>query len=306
MVLVRMKTDNLKKNAFVILNYKNYQLTLNLVSKLISILKVDNSQIIVVDNDSPDNSYHMLATLLPKGVICMQSGFNGGYAFGNNCGIRKAKELNFKYITLMNNDVSFSSDFLSPLISVLEKNKNIAIVGPTYFDNEGNIHCYGGTNDYIKGRTKFVDIQLVSEELNLIESEWILGAVITFRTSLIDKIGYIPEQYFLNYEENDWQQIARRKGYKVVVVKKSKVVHFEGATIGSVSGLQEYFMLRNKIIFEKRNAKWYQKPLFWIHLLLGTSFAIIRDRKNSKRIPIYIDGILERNRYLEKCEKNEV
>lgn len=301
-----MESNNLKKNAFVILNFNNYQLTLNVVSNLISILKVDNSQIIVVDNDSPDNSYQILTELLPEGVICIQSGFNGGYAFGNNYGIRKARELDFEYITLMNNDVTFNSDFLSPLISILEKNKNIAIAGPTYFDHEGNIDHYGGINNYIRGRTEFVDVQLISDELDIINSDWILGAVITFRSDLVDEIGYIPEQYFLNFEENDWQQIARRKGYEVVVVKNAKVVHFEGATIGSISGLQEYFMLRNKIIFERRNARWYQKPLFWMNLLLGTSLAIIKDRKNTKRIPIYIDGILERNRYLEKRESHEV
>ncbi|MFH0349473.1 glycosyltransferase family 2 protein [Leuconostoc citreum] len=96
---------------------------MNLVSNLIHTLKVDNSQIIVVDNYSPDNSYRFLTALLPKEVICIQSGFNGGYGFGNNYGIRKARELDFEYITLMNNDVTFTSDFLSPLISVLEKIK---------------------------------------------------------------------------------------------------------------------------------------------------------------------------------------
>lgn len=301
-----MESNNLKKNAFVILNFNNYQLTLNVVSNLISILKVDNSQIIVVDNDSPDNSYKILTALLPEGVICVQSGFNGGYAFGNNYGIRKARELDFEYVTLMNNDVTFNSDFLSSLISVLEKNINVAIVGPTYFDNEGNIQHYGGINNYVRGRTGFVDVKSVSDKLEIIQSDWILGAVITFRSNLVDEIGYIPEQYFLNFEENDWQQIARRKGYEVAVVKKSRVVHSEGATIGSVSGLQEYFMLRNKIIFEKRNARWYQKPLFWMNLFLGTSLAIIKDRKNTKRIPIYIDGILNRNRYLEKHKKHGV
>ncbi|MCP1276156.1 glycosyltransferase [Leuconostoc citreum] len=301
-----MKSNNFKKNAFVILNFRNYRLTLNLVSNLIHTLKVDNSQIIVVDNYSPDNSYRFLTALLPKEVICIQSGFNGGYGFGNNYGIRKARELDFEYITLMNNDVTFTSDFLSPLISVLEKNKNIAIVGPTYFDNEGNIHHYGGINNYIRGRTGFVDVQSIPDKLDIIKAEWILGAVITFRSKLVDDIGYIPEQYFLNFEENDWQQIARRKGYEIAVVKEAKVVHFEGATIGSVSGLQEYFMLRNKIIFEKRNARWYQKPLFWMNLVLGTCLAIIKDRKNVKRIPIYIDGVLGRNRYSKKHKKHEV
>lgn len=295
-----MTVNYIKENAIIILNYQKYQLTLNLVEKLLNNIGVNETQIIVVDNLSTNNSDEILRKLLPTGVVYIQSGYNGGYAFGNNIGIRKAKELKFEFITLLNNDIFFHGDFVTPLIETLKKDKKIAMAGPVYYTDNGVISSYGGVNDFIRGRTKFVEVKSISKDLNIIDSEWILGAVTTFRSSLIEKIGYIPEEYFLNYEENDWQQIARRQGYSVVVVRQSKVIHEAGSTIGSISGIQEYYMLRNKIIFESRNAKWYQKIFFWFYLIAGTCKSIIVHKSNIKRIPIYFDGIIGRNRYIDK------
>ncbi|MFT9030855.1 MAG: glycosyltransferase family 2 protein [Leuconostoc pseudomesenteroides] len=297
-----MKNNYVKESAFVILNYQKFQLTLNLVKQLVTNLNVDEKQIIVVDNLSPNNSDEILRKKLPSGVTYIQSGYNGGYAFGNNIGIRKAINMKFEFITLLNNDIFFHDDFVSPLIEAIRRNAKIAMAGPVYYTDDGKVNSYGGVNDFIRGRTKFVDVDSVPENLDIIKFEWILGAVLTFKSSLIKSIGYIPEEYFLNYEENDWQQIARRQGYNVVVVKKSKIVHEAGSTIRSISGLQEYYMLRNKIIFELRNAKWYQKSIFWFYLAAGTLKSIVANKKNIKRIPIYIDGIFSRNRYVDKQE----
>lgn len=294
-----MKKNYVKESAFVILNYQKFQLTLSLVKQLVNNLNVDETQIIVVDNLSPNNSDEILRNNLPAGVIYVQSGYNGGYAFGNNIGIREAKNRKFEFITLLNNDIFFQEDFVSPLIEAIKRNDKIAMAGPVYYNDDGKIESYGGVNDFLRGRSKFVDVDSIPENLNIIQFEWILGAVLTFRSSLIESIGYIPEEYFLNYEENDWQQTARRQGYNVVAVKQSKVIHDAGSTIGSISGLQEYYMLRNKIIFELRNAKWYQIIIFWFYLAAATLKSIVVNKKNIKRIPIYFDGLFRRNRYVD-------
>lgn len=297
-----MEKNYVKESAFVVLNYEKFELTLNLVTQLVKKLNVDTTQIIVVDNLSPNNSDEILKKQLPSGVIYLQSGYNGGYAFGNNIGIREAINLNFEFITVLNNDIFFEDDFVSPLIETIKQDRNIAMAGPVYYSESGEIYAYGGVNDFNRGRTKLVSLHSESDDLEFIKSEWILGAVLTFKSALIEILGYIPEEYFLNYEENAWQQTARNLGYDVVVVKHSKVMHEGGSTIGLISGLQEYFMLRNKIIFELQYAKWYQKIIFWPYLIVGTIKSIVVDKKNIKRIPIYCDGIFGRNRYIDKRE----
>lgn len=284
--------------GFIVLNFNSYNETLNLVNKLLKVLNINQEQIFVVDNLSTNESEEILIKKLPKNVTFIQTGFNGGYAYGNNIGIDKAIECGFEYIMVLNNDVDFDNDFVSPLLTTLNNDLSIAFVGPVF--NNTNHYVYGGYNNYFIGRVTVDTSSILKNDNSFIEYDWISGAVQLIRANLIDKIGKLPEEYFLNYEENDWQQRAKEKGFKVGVVTNSFVRHDHGTTIGSISGMQEYFMLRNKIIFERKNANWYHKIVFWLYLIFGTSKTIILNPKKRGRVLAYIDGITLKNKYLEK------
>ncbi|OIL68620.1 hypothetical protein ATW69_09660 [Oenococcus oeni] len=300
-----MNETLIKQNVFVILNFNTYKKTIYLVKKMLSILPITPDQLIVVDNNSTNESAIVLKRDLPRKTTFIESAYNGGYAYGNNIGIKKAIKTSFKYITIMNNDIDIFDDFLTPLLYSLSKNEEIAMIGPVYYNTDGTVHSYGATNDFFRGRTKFVTTLDTIIKFNgpIIDFDWISGAVLCFRCKLISLIGFIPEMYFLNYEENDWQQKARRKKMRISVNLKSHVVHESGGTIRHINGMQEYFMLRNKIIFIRRNANFLQKIAFYFYLTIGTIKSIMINPKNLRRIRIYLDAFTGENRYV--TSKNE-
>lgn len=99
------------KVAIIILNYKTYEMTLKLVDSLKKICNKDQVGIIVVDNASPNESAIELQQHSEKNndFILIKSDKNGGYASGNNLGLRYAVKSGFKYSLVINNDIEINS-----------------------------------------------------------------------------------------------------------------------------------------------------------------------------------------------------
>ena len=75
--------------GIVILNYNNYILTKSLVETLMADAYFSRARIVVVDNMSANESYEVLKEAFKEQVPVIQSGKNGGYAYGNNVGFRE-------------------------------------------------------------------------------------------------------------------------------------------------------------------------------------------------------------------------
>ncbi|SUP44762.1 glycosyltransferase [Veillonella criceti] len=117
----------IQKIACVVLNYNDAEETIKYVSW---VKELDfYSIIIVVDNNSSDGSYELLKQLSCEKVYVVQSDKNGGYGYGNNFGIRIAKE---KYqcdmAFISNPDVSYSEESIANMVKYLNENPTCAAV----------------------------------------------------------------------------------------------------------------------------------------------------------------------------------
>jgi GT2 family glycosyltransferase len=79
------------------------------------------------------------------------------------------------------------------------------------------------------------------------------GAALIIPKRVVDEVGLMPEVYFLYYEEHDWCEMVKRKGYKTYFLGNSKIIHKESVTTGNESPLKTYYMTRNRVIFMRRN-----------------------------------------------------
>lgn len=115
------------KIACVVLNYNGADQVIKLVEK---IKNYDIDNIIIVDNQSTDNSYRLLEKYIinQSKVTLINSGKNGGYGYGNNIGIKYAvQEFQSKYIIISNPDVSFTNELIHTMVRFMKKS-NAAIV----------------------------------------------------------------------------------------------------------------------------------------------------------------------------------
>lgn len=105
------------------------------------------------------------------------------------------------------------------------------------------------------------------------------------RRKVIDDIGEIPEIYFLFYEETEWCIKAKRAGFGITNIMNAVVYHKGSATIKKTNGLATYYMQRNAILFERRNATLFQLMVFSLYTVLKSGYYLFtRDREHNKLI----------------------
>src|SRR5690606_484986 len=92
------------------------------------------------------------------------------------------------------------------------------------------------------------------------------GACLLISKEVFGKVGLLPEEYFLYYEEHDFTEQAKACGFDVYYVGTSTVYHKESVSVGRSSPLKTYYQARNRILFLKRNSPLLMNLLFWIFL----------------------------------------
>ena len=261
-----------KRNEFplisiVTVNFNQPEVTEEL---LLSLQKTTwpNKEIFVVDNGCEKGCLH-LKEKFPE-VNFIESSRNLGFAGGNNLALRQAGG---DLILLLNNDTEAEPGFLEPMAELFKKVPKLGIVSPLIIYEENKLIQYAGAKaiNFFTGRgRKLGNMQAVSPDHEKARpTELGHGAAMMFPRHLISEIGYLPEEYFLYYEEHDWCEAAKRAGYKVYFQGASKVYHKESVSVGKANPLKTYYLNRNRLLFIQRNAGGFQKlsaQLFYLML----------------------------------------
>ncbi len=189
---------------------------------------------------------------------------NPGFAGGMNIGIKKALKQKADYVLLLNNDVIVSPNFLKELVKAGEKDKKIGILGPI-----------GGKINWLY--TKGIHVTK--------NNDYISGVCMLVKGSVIEKIGLMPEEYFLYFEDVDWCLRARKAGYKCVLVPKSKIYHKVSQSTSEESFLYIYYHFRNGLLLSKNNAPFFIKFLaYFVSFLIYAKQLIKSPSKWTKGI----------------------
>lgn len=286
----------------IILNYNNPGDTIACVEEAEKI-SYGNFKIVIVDNKSTDNSEAILKEKFPHHTF-FQTGANLGYAGGNNIGMKYAKDQGADYICVLNNDVITNPDFLQKLLDYLEANPKVGVVGPRVceYDEPHIVQSTGAMIDFHTGRVNIINNGVNEDQLKgkIIPCDYVGGACLLFNSNILEKVGYFPEDYFLFYEETEWCLEIKKKGFEVICYCDAKVVHKGSASINQISGLSEYFMYRNVVIFMKRNAKLNQRLVFYSYSMLYAIYRGLIKKEGLKFINYFYHGLTEKNKYDKK------
>ena len=119
------------KVLFLILNYKTYKETIALAKNLYY-AGLKDKYVLIVDNASPNESFAELTKELAgfENIEVIASDINGGYAKGNNYGLKYAKKYNPQYVCIINNDVIFDMDTIDRLCEWYERIPSVAFIAP--------------------------------------------------------------------------------------------------------------------------------------------------------------------------------
>jgi hypothetical protein len=222
--------------SIIILNYKTKGLVKYCLKNVINTVKSLNYEIIVVDNGSNDGISDMLAEKFSQ-VRFLQTGKNLGFAAGYNVGLKEARG---KYILVLTADVSVLDGSVEKMVEFMEKNPQVGLAGPKIVNPDGSyqITCrtFQTPQIIIYRRTPFGYFNFAKKELakHLMtdfdrqtsrEVDWVMGACMIVRKSVLDKVGLFDERFFFYVEDMDWCRRFWANGYKVMYIADAKVIH---------------------------------------------------------------------------------
>lgn len=238
-----------------VLNYNNFLFTKSCVQSILNIQK-KNTEILIVDNNSSDNSYSNLKKEFPK-LKNVKSKINGGYAFGHKISVDYALKNNFEFIWILNNDLTVRNNTLEALLSSAIK-YGPGLFGSISLKSESpDIVNFGGgvTGDISKpfNYNSFENFTLEKylKETSLRPVQSIEGSSFLISTEVIEKHGFMSEDFFMYGEETDYCYRLNKLGIKSFVVPESIVIHKGAESLKEKKYLEKYYRRRNFIFFEK-------------------------------------------------------
>ncbi len=257
-------------------------------------------EVIVVDNGSRDGSAEYLKEHFPH-VFTLSLAKNVGFPAANNEGLRYARGA---YILLLNNDAEVSKDCITNLHAAMEADPTagicatkILVAGRDLIDSAGD-----GFSSNLKGfkRGEGKPAHLYNG------SEYVFGAcagAAMYRKKMIEEIGFLDDDFFLIYEDTDFNLRAQLAGWKVRYVPSARVHHKVRSTIGDMSDIAIFYSLRNSELARIKNVPCgifvRCLPSYFLATFLEFLYFGIRHRK----LMLFLRAKLEVLRLLPKMLK---
>lgn len=222
--------------SILILNYNSWKDTLKEVEQVHNILSVEYKDIVIVDNMSTDDSYNRLYSN-NMGFNLIKSCENGGYAKGNNIGLRYSFNKGYDYSLVINNDILISDkDMLNKLQYIFYKDKLIATVNPDIYSPDGYLY-----NRDAK-RPSFFDLTIgmlhyrkIGRHIDPIDDYGYIyrpqGCCMMVDLKKMNDIDFFDEHTFLYNEEIILAERLLKKGYKCACCTNTKVIHNNSVSI---------------------------------------------------------------------------
>lgn len=232
------------------------------------------TDIIVVDNNSSDNTRSIVESNFPK-VHLIDTGANLGYAGGNNVGIKQALINNTDYIFIINPDTHIDKNCIDALLNRMKNEKQLAAVSPKIYSCSTNDIWFAGAQvNLVTGNTPQLNGKDNGQYDAISYTERLTGCAMMVSKDAIKRVGLMDERFFLFYEETDWSMRFIKSGYRLGVEQSAKFWHNASASTGGyTSPLYHYYMTRNRLLFMQKH-KPIMLPITYLVSILDSLLAI--------------------------------
>ncbi len=278
--------------SIIILNYKTHQVTLDCIksiqSNYLSELINKKIEIVLVDNNSPDNSVEIFKKYLKKShqgirlfVNTKNSGFGGGCNYGANFATGT-------FLLFLNSDTQVLDRGLIRMADIFSTSNNLGIVGGKLLnENKTNQLTVGRFHDLLNVCVNLVGMEyrlLLSSPDVIKEVDWVTGGCLMIKKDIFNSIGGFDERIFLYLEDVELCYRVHKLKYNVLFFPFVNIIHKKGVSSNHSSMIINtykgylYFFKKHKSKFEYQ----IMKKLFQI-----------------KSFIYYLIGLISHNKFLE-------
>lgn len=284
----------IKKVAIVILNW-NGKDHLEKFLPSVCLSTYPNLEIIIGDNGSTDNSIPFIKGNYPALKI-IETGANLGFAEGYNQVLRNVEA---DYMVLLNSDVEVTSNWIEPVITLMEADPSIAACQPKIcsYDQKDEFEHAGAAGGFIDkfGYPFCAGRILDTTEIdhgqynNSKEIFWASGAALFVRTEAWNNVQGFDKDFFAHMEEIDLCWRLKALGYKIWYCSHSIVYHVGGGTLHKENPFKTYLNFRNNLFMLQKNLPFWQALFvisvrFWLDFLALLHFLVQGKRKDAKAV----------------------
>jgi GT2 family glycosyltransferase len=286
------------KLSVIILNYNvRYFLELCLKS-LIEAVKAIDAEIIVVDNNSNDDSCEMVKQLFPN-VVLIENKENFGFSKGNNIGIKIAKG---EYLCILNPDTMVAEDTFTKLLEFADSKANLGILGCKLINGRGqflpeskrNIPTPWVSLKKMLGNATSYYSSLKPERIG--EVDVLVGAFMLLKAKVYNEVDGFDEDYFMYGEDIDLSYKILKKGYTNYYNGEVSVLHFKGESTLKDNNYAKRFYGAMQIFYKKH---FKQNFIFNSMVFLGIKVAFLTRKSNKTNTQIQTQSQVFSNRNLE-------
>ncbi len=255
--------------AIVIVNYRTSGLTLDCLTSLEAEIE-PAMRVIVVDNASGDGSAERIEQSIDERgwawVTLLRSRHNGGFAAGNNLGIRSVRA---EAYVLLNSDTIVQRGAFAGLRQAMLERPDAGIIGPGLLDAQGDFdqsffrepappsELIRSSNTGIIGRWLSRFDPILPRSDGPIEVDWLGFACVLVRRAVIDEVGLLDEDYFMYFEDIDFCRRVRAAGWKVLYWPGPKIVHLQGGS--SKMSSEDALLARAPRYYYEARARYFAK-----------------------------------------------
>ena len=231
-----MKNDTI---SCLIVTWNNEKIIVECIKTLFQYSPA-GTQVIVVDNDSQDNTCGVIRQTFDQQVTLIEAGDNLGFSKANNLALQHATG---NYIFYCNPDVVFTEDILTPLLQHLQQHPEVGVVSPMLVYPDGRYQI-STANFPCARRVLWDDMHLFrllpkSKRYRHAQSQnrkpgnrfvdWTYGAAQLCRREDVEAVGGYPEDYFLYGEDTAFcHSILSKTGKKTYYLTDCSLIHLGG------------------------------------------------------------------------------
>lgn len=223
--------------SVIIVNYNTSELTQKCIESIYAFTKENSFEIILVDNNSSDDSVEVISKLFPEVKLILNTE-NIGFGRGNNRGNALAKG---EYVFFLNSDTYLISDAIKSFCDFMNKveNAKVAVLGGELLSGQdfdtvsyGNLPSVFEYFSYLGFKTfyknyfeKKLASGIVNKNSEIKEVGYVNGADMFFRKEVFDLFGGFDEDFFLYFEETELSYRIKEKGFVSIIDPSVKIIH---------------------------------------------------------------------------------
>ncbi len=270
------------KLSVIITNYNvKYFLEVCLHSVLRAIQGLD-AEVIVVDNNSEDNSCQMVTEKFPS-VLLIENKDNKGFSKANNQGVAIARG---EYILFLNPDTVMPEDFFRKTIPYMDSHPDVGAIGPRLLDGKGQfapdskksfpslsvaIFKTTGINKIFSRSAyfnKYYSVHIGEHETAAVDV--LSGCCMMVRRTAMDVAGgAFDEDYFMYCEDVDLSYRLQKSGFKNIYFPEAELIHYKGESTRKMT--LSYVRIFNEalVTFVKKHYSKKQAGMFVLFINIG-------------------------------------